>query len=517
VRVASFCSLPIALIPWTGAEPMLSVVVKATFSLATDGEAPLASEQEPLRIDEPDPLSDAAGLRYASDFAPQKVRADVLVVGHAHAPTRVNTIPIRMTFDVLDKQFVARSAEAATRIPLVARHLRTNETPNASPVAVGPRSAWSPERIAFGGAELGSHGAPLHALGANFDFQFFNSAPIDQQVGVLRPNGVMTLDGLMPGGTRRHVWLPGHRPRVFHFGDRGPGERVPEIPLACDTLWIDTDRAICVLVWRGVVARSRAADPPTTFVLSLEPRGAARGWTVLRDALGSARWEDALTPPDFSSDRPDHDGDAAFAESISAADLVSVDGTDGETLTVIRPPSAGEPSTVNPPSSGEASTQVDSFARTAVPDEALAPLFVPSGGALNLVVPANPDPWSGPTQKYVPIRQAADDEPTLLRGDKCGEDDCVTIPSNAASASGGASDELLSIEAYADLQVELSMRRDARDEILEAHGVSLASFREAERHYAAALAAEASRGGAGLSTRLDAALERARRRLAERG
>ncbi len=494
MRVASLCSLPFGLIPWTGAEPMLSVVVKATFSLAADGEATLAAEQEPLRIDEPDPLSDAAGLRYASDFAPQKARADVLVVGHAHAPSRVNTIPIRMTFDVLDKHFVARSAEATTRIPLVPRHLRTNEATNASPMAVGPRSAWSPDRMAFGGAELGTHGAPLRPLGPNFDFQFFNSAPIDQQVGVLRPNGVMTLDGLMPGGTRRHAWLPGHRPRVFHFGGGGPGERGAEIPLACDTLWIDTDRAICVLVWRGILARSRAAEPPTTFVVSLEPRGAARGWTALRDVLGTARWEEARTPADFAEVAED----AAFAESTS------IDGS--ETLTDVFARSRAEPS------SGELPTHVDSAAPTAVPGEALLPLFVPNEGALDLAVPSNVDPWAGPTQKYVPIRTPADDEPTLLRGDHRPDDDCTTIPSTAPDPPG----ELLSLEAYAELQVNLSARRGERDAVLAEYGVSLATFRAAERHYASGLAAEAAGRGGGLTARLDAALEAARQRLAER-
>jgi hypothetical protein len=511
---------------------MLSVVVKATFSLAADGEALLASEQEPLRIDEPDPLSDAAGLRYASDFAPQKARADVLIVGHAHAPSRVNTIPIRMTFDVLDKHLVARSAESTTRIPLVPRHLRTNEATNASPVTIGPRSAWSPERIAFGGAELGPHGAPLHPLGENFDFQFFNAAPIDQQVGVLRPNGTMTLDGLMPGGGRRHAWLPGHRPRVFHFGERGPGDRAAEIPLVCDTLWIDTDRAICALVWRGVVALSRASEPPGVFVVSLEPRGAARGWTVLRDALASAEWERARVPADFTP------GDPAVDERDAPAEIELEDPTSdaverGETLTVIRPRVAAEvgaaapgrvlttlplspitASTLDPPSSGDAPTHVDSSARTAERGEPMAPLFVPKDGGLDLAVPSAQDPWAGPTLKYRPLPQAGDDEPTLLREGKRDDDDaCVTVPGNAAS---GPPDELLSIEAYAELEVELSMGRSRRDEVLAAHGVSLATFRAAERHYAAALAAEAADRGGELSRRLEAALDRARRRLAER-
>jgi hypothetical protein len=467
VRVASLCSLPFGVVPWSGSEPMLSVVVKATFSLAANGEAPLASEQEPLRIDESDPLSDAAGLRYASDFAPQKARADVLVVGHAHAADRVDTIPVRMTLDVLDKRVVARSAEPTTRIPLVARHLRTSESPSAAPVAVGPRSAWSPERIAFGGAELGIHGAPLHPLGDDFDFQFFNAAPLDQQVGMLRANGAMTLEGLMPGGARREAHLPGSRPRVFYFGNENSGDHATEVPLISDTLWIDTDRAICVVVWRGVITLSRAIESPDNFVLSLEARGGAKGWPALRNALGSAKWDDVTTPEDVVSEGADLD--PALLESVSIDDDISDEVSYGaETITTIR----------------------------------------------DAKRPARPP---------VTVTPISDDEPTLLRGEPTeprlredaveAEQPATTIPMD--DGSGGGAD--LSLEIYAELQVELSMQPNARDEILRSRAVSRARYRAAELRYASALAVEAARGGDDLSRRLDAALERARRRLAERG
>src|SRR5687768_3070880 len=68
-------------------QPRATFILKATFRLSS-GEAPVTWG------DEPDPLSgelyyegDPQGsLSYESDFAPFKPRADMLVVGTAHAP-----------------------------------------------------------------------------------------------------------------------------------------------------------------------------------------------------------------------------------------------------------------------------------------------------------------------------------------------------------------------------------------------------------------------------------------------
>ena len=65
---------------------VLTVVCKATYVLAPT-EAPLAAEQEEPNEDDTywddDP---ARSLHSASDMVPFKVRADVLLVGHAFAP-----------------------------------------------------------------------------------------------------------------------------------------------------------------------------------------------------------------------------------------------------------------------------------------------------------------------------------------------------------------------------------------------------------------------------------------------
>jgi len=86
--VVSSCPLRVASLVWqprAGAFA-LTVVCKATFALAP-GESPLTDEQDdPFEDDVHWDDDERRSLATASDLAPYKRRADVLVVGHAHAP-----------------------------------------------------------------------------------------------------------------------------------------------------------------------------------------------------------------------------------------------------------------------------------------------------------------------------------------------------------------------------------------------------------------------------------------------
>src|SRR4051812_34385059 len=60
------------------------VVVKATLAIVPDRDAALLADPDPALGDVHYDDDPAASLRYASDFAPFKPRADVLLVGHAY-------------------------------------------------------------------------------------------------------------------------------------------------------------------------------------------------------------------------------------------------------------------------------------------------------------------------------------------------------------------------------------------------------------------------------------------------
>ncbi|MEO7327992.1 MAG: DUF2169 domain-containing protein, partial [Minicystis sp.] len=105
--VLSACPLPVASLLWqTPARgSALAVVCKATYLLAPI-ESQLADTQDPpcekdeYRRDDP-----GGSLRLASDLVPFKRRAEVLLVGHAHAPRRepVRSLRVRLLVGEVDK------------------------------------------------------------------------------------------------------------------------------------------------------------------------------------------------------------------------------------------------------------------------------------------------------------------------------------------------------------------------------------------------------------------------------
>jgi hypothetical protein len=90
-------SLPLDLPP----APCRAFFAKATFDLEPGGVAKRAAGQEPLEgADIPyDPEAESA-VRYESDFVPFKPLADVLCVGHAHAPAGHATTQLGVRFGV---------------------------------------------------------------------------------------------------------------------------------------------------------------------------------------------------------------------------------------------------------------------------------------------------------------------------------------------------------------------------------------------------------------------------------
>src|SRR5262245_52296124 len=121
--VLSLCPLPLGVLAWESPEPLLTVVVKATFTLEHDGEATLAREQVPLTLDRPSEI-DPSELVSASDFAPWKGLADILVVGHAHIEEPSRVIAVSFHVDDLHRRFVAIAKPPAARIPLTGANLR---------------------------------------------------------------------------------------------------------------------------------------------------------------------------------------------------------------------------------------------------------------------------------------------------------------------------------------------------------------------------------------------------------
>jgi len=273
----------------------VTVIVKATYALKPGA---LAVPVAPLPLTEDTPRDGVAtnSLYAASDFAPCKLRADVVVVGRIH-PVSLTTMRQVVGFALargpnvlLTKRLVAigdRSRPDAEPSKLAEMPLcwertwggpscrdnpvgcgfpdSTARAPNLvdpeaprRPVGLGPIAAsWS------GRAELlaKEHAASLVSapltLADDFDLRFFQIAPPDQQLPRLLGGEQLLLIGLHP----QHAAMICRLPALHAFARlEGPTKRARDVRLVGDTLWIDTERSLASVTYRGSVKVATPAE-----------------------------------------------------------------------------------------------------------------------------------------------------------------------------------------------------------------------------------------------------------------
>ncbi|MEO7330206.1 MAG: DUF2169 domain-containing protein, partial [Minicystis sp.] len=299
--IYSLCPLRVGTLLWE-AQPdqlTLTVTVKATFTLMHGEEATLAPEQDPIGDDRHWDNNALASLHRPGDSAPLKPKVDVILVGHAYAPggVPVTSLAVRLRVGDLvkslrvngDRCFTDEGGRLApgapapfTRMPL--RYERALLSAD-NPVGVDPHAPAILGALAFpniepeGRAGIAGFGpvAPtwrarrkllddaslfwaygIAAEGrvsagpapSSVNFAFFNAAPRDQQIEMLRGGAPIELDNLHPARPQLSSQLPSLRPQVFRVHPRTG--RAEEIVLRCDTLWIDSDRGVIVQTFRGL-------------------------------------------------------------------------------------------------------------------------------------------------------------------------------------------------------------------------------------------------------------------------
>jgi hypothetical protein len=491
----------------------LTVCVKATFTLAHGEPARLAAVDEPIGPAILEPGGTNASLRAPADLVPFKRRADVLLVGHAYAPRGEPTTDLvaRMTLGDLtksigitgDRRWTRTSAGLRpgapvpfTRMPL--RYERALRSPY-NPVGLDPATlpiegapalpnleatsvleeggtvGFGPIAPSWPGRrELAADAAPAwleRAEGpapAGFDFGYFNAAPRDQQLELLRGSSRLVLENLSPSHPHLETTLPALRPRVFLVA---PSGRATDVALRCDTLWIDTDRAIAVLTWRGL-ASVDDPDPSAygTVVVAAEARGkelrARQIERLLREG-GEVTVErlDALAEPDALARRHD----AVKARLPPDAHAVAVAAFDARSAP---PPSCPEPEPEGtdapgarpPPTPPMSEEDVDDLEETT------------TTGNERLLPP--------------PI---AADEPLEHEGDA------------SASRADHDAPHGVSLERYAQLSVALAAPNASRGAVLAKEGLTPAGWAAIDRAWSERLQTEAEDGGTQLGARLRAA------------
>ena len=361
MQYVTTCPFRVATVLWQASPGAwtLTTCVKITYALVHEGEATVAEEQDP--VEGPRTWDDAprASLRAPGDYAPIKRRVDVLVTGHAFAPPGrgpVESLVARYRIGELGKALrvvgdrvwtpTGGALWPSAPIPFLSMPLRWERAartvdnpvgvdPSRPPVAgapalpnleladgdpsedrvagFGPMAPDGPARRALLAPEAWAwaqgfrSGAAVHdPTPRGFDFRFFNAAPADQQVDALRATATIVLEHLHPRHARLVTRLPPVRPRLTH---EARGVRT-EVGLRCDTLVIDTDRAVAIVSWRGSTEVPGAdARELGRLAIGAEANGQAirfpgfeRG-VVLEESAPGSRLDAAPRPPVGSSPR----------------------------------------------------------------------------------------------------------------------------------------------------------------------------------------------------------------------
>ena len=370
-------SLSPATVAWQHKPPSdsLTVVVKATFDLVADGPARMRREADPPTGDVHHDDDIEQSLGYASDFAFFKPRADVTVVGHAHAPggssaaCRVTlrfgagSSRIERSIHVLGDRVWQRALGVSlsptepapfASMPLVYERAFGGPSHPANPLGAGAErlpNLEDPDRPIVGpgdtpppvcfapvpptfpsrAGKLGTYDGRWLAtrwpyFPEDFDWAHFQSAPTPQQLDWLQGDEPFEIAGMRSDHPIVRGRLPGRRVQCFAQHTAETGGALREVLLRLDTAAFDMDRMKVNLVWRGIYevsdeeapeiatllfATSDLRDPATTLEQAKEKLRVA--WTPMEPVV----LEEPEPPPanDVAEDDEEIDPEIARLEA----------------------------------------------------------------------------------------------------------------------------------------------------------------------------------------------------------
>ena len=375
---------------------VLTVVAKATFTLKP-GKLSLAAEQQNVFTRECYWGADEARSVHApSDLVPFKRRVDVVLVGHAFAPRGVpaQSLVVRLNVGEVDKAIEVHADRVLTHEGQIREGTRWASMPLLYERTVGGPGTWNPvgvsleappdaygqrllpnlqpraaapadpteplEPISFGpiaaawrvrhdklrrrAEEWNEARYEDVSIGDDFDASYFQVAPPDQQLDALRDEEAIVLENLHLEHPRLATQLSGLQPKAFVDI---PGQTPRDLRLVADTLWIDTDRAICTVTWRGQVLL-QARDQPGRVLVAAAGPGQRLTWanlTALLRASGddpdvASAQEEGVEPPLVKRASPPRDVTVTSVGKPLPAALPFAPGAVGATSPSVAPWSA---------------------------------------------------------------------------------------------------------------------------------------------------------------------------------
>jgi hypothetical protein len=321
VDVVSLAPVPVASLRWRlgDGDWMQTLVCKLTIKLAP-GTSLLAKRHDPIYEHDRFPDDGQSGGPYApADLVPGKPCVDVTLVGAAYAPNGhpCESLVARLEIGSLDKSLTVESDDPFKSAPLsyrspadngAAAHGAVRIKPLAPGGALAPPNSW---RLA-GFGPVASHWPSRNALlrgskppsdlakgdevtlADDFDLQFFNAAPPDQQIDLIRPGDTLVLENLHPEHGTLRTHLPLVSPQAFV---ERPGGKRSELEMKIDSLWIDTTRCVATLTWRAQLSLTRLEEPGKIWLAVAGPgkRLSNDGLARLIRSLGGASDDDEPT------------------------------------------------------------------------------------------------------------------------------------------------------------------------------------------------------------------------------
>ncbi|WP_224240791.1 DUF2169 family type VI secretion system accessory protein [Hyalangium gracile] len=292
--------------------PSLTVIAKATFALVPDGTCTLAEEQQPVTgpvFHDEDPLK---SMRLDTDFAVWKIRGECFLAGTCHPPggkpAQTSAVAFQVgkvskTLAVIgDRTWsslgVLSAPKPFTSMPLSYERSfggpGNDANPLGSPVPniedpreliTSPRSKprpagafpllpdWKSRQQRAGRYDKKWLTTRWPFFPEDFDGSFFNAAPQDQWIeGYWKGDEDIVLQNLHPRHAVLRTRLPGLRARAFLM-EKDTGFR--EVPLRLDTITVDADAGVALVLWRGMVeVKTEALDEVDFLYLAHEPLSA---------------------------------------------------------------------------------------------------------------------------------------------------------------------------------------------------------------------------------------------------
>lgn len=301
MKYVNLTTYPFAVLPGKIRPPEWSAtfIVKGSFALHPDGPATPLLEPLPFMGDVVRDEELPNECLYENDFALWKPNADVLLVGTCHAPGGKPTTACRVEFGVgrwskalavignrhWKKSLLLSSAsdpEPFTTLPVSYGNAFGGDGFDKNPAGRGYEKAYLPniepieDRITGPGERPDPSGfGPLNRVWAqrtsklgsyrgkwlkerwpnfpdDFDFTYFNAAPEDQQFRkYLRGDEDLRFENLHGKQASYRSSLPALRVRCFLSETTKAGKKFREVPMNLDTLFVDLERELLILIWRG--------------------------------------------------------------------------------------------------------------------------------------------------------------------------------------------------------------------------------------------------------------------------